>query len=127
MTNGGPEGAHQGPRRPRVGPRPGWGGGLDSLVHPLAPFGLYLHRNTKPSRTKPFFTICSLFSHRRRLKIGAARRPCPGTLPEGGFISGSFSIAMDASRMSREYSTLDHGSMISSYVISSLQSCASLL
>src|SRR4051794_25999803 len=96
------------------------------MVPPLdAPLRLYLPLVPKPSRTEPFFTISPLFHHRRASKIGCARRPLPGTLPEGGLTSGSFSTTMDASRMSREYSTLDHGSMISIYVISSPPLCSS--
>src|ERR1041385_1449305 len=36
-------------------------------------------------------------------------------------------LTMDASRMCRDQSPLDHGSMTGSYVMSSLQSCASIL
>ena len=109
----------------------GWGraqGAPGPLVAPLAaPFCLYLALVRKPSRGEPFFPIPSLFHRRRRFKIGAVRRPCRGALLEGGPTSGSFSIAMDVSRMTREYSTLDHGSMISSYVMFSILPCASLL
>ena len=84
----------------------GWGraqGALGPLVAPLAaPFRLYLPPVQKPSTPEALFPISSLFRRRRRFKIGAARRGCPGTLPEGGFTSGSPSISMDASRMCHE-------------------------
>src|SRR3954464_1870263 len=48
------------------------------------------------------FPFSSLYRRRRRFKIGAARRSCLGTLPEGGTTSARPSIAMDASRMCRE-------------------------
>src|SRR3954466_15742004 len=90
-----------------------------------APFRLYITPVEETLKTEVFFPISSLYRRRRRLKIGAARRRCPGTLLEGGITSGSPSISMDASRMGREYSTLDHGSMTSSYVMFYLLPCAS--
>ena len=111
--------------RPRGWPSQGAPG---PLVAPLAaPLRLYILRDEKPSRTEPFFAISPLFRRRRASKIGSASRPLPGTLPEGGLTSGSFSTTMDASRMIREYSTLDHGSMISSYVMFSSPLCSSLI
>ena len=81
--------------RPREG-APGLPGGpLD------APLRLYLPLALKTLGAKPFFPIPSLYRC-HRVKIGAARRRYLGTLSEGGFTSGSFSIAMDASRMCRE-------------------------
>src|SRR4051812_5888406 len=62
-----------------------------------APLRLYLPLAPKTLGAEPFFQNPSLFRRRRRFKIGAARRPCPGTLSEGGPTSGSLSIAMDAS------------------------------
>ena len=70
------------------------------LVAPLgAPFGLYLAPAEETPNIDLLFPFSSLYYRRRRFKIGAARRSCPGTLPEGGTTSGRPSIAMDASRM----------------------------
>ena len=79
------------------------GGAPGSLVAPLAaPLRLYILRDAKTLKTEPFFMISPLFRRHSAPKIGSIRRLLPGTLPEGGITSGSFSIAMDASRMSRE-------------------------
>ena len=78
-------------------------GAPGSLVDPLAsPLRIYITIAPKTLGAEPFFLIPSVFRHRRRFKIGAVRRPCPGTLPEGGSTSGSFSIVMDDSWMTRE-------------------------
>src|SRR3954471_16482058 len=69
--------------------------------------------------------ISPLFRRRRTSKIGSANSPLPGTLPEGGLTSGSFPSTMDASWMIREYYHLDHGSVISSYVMFSSPLCSS--
>src|ERR1041385_2042490 len=122
-ARGEPEGP--GGQRARPGPWPRQGA-PGAPVQPLAaPFRLFIPRDEKPSGTEPFFAISPLFHRRRDSKIGSTRRPLPGTLPEGGITSGSFSTTMDASRMIREYSTLDHGSMISSYVMFSSPLCSS--
>ena len=110
---------------PEVNPPSGRVPGQGLLAAPI------LKRRRQQNREgiakKGFSPIPSLFRRRRRFKIGAARRRCPGTLPEGGFTFGSFSNAIHASRMSHEYSTLDHGSTTSSYVMFSLLPCALLL
>ena len=67
-----------------------------------APFCLYLPLTEETLKEEALFQISSLFRLHRRFKIGAARRRCPDTLPEGGFTSESPSISMDASRMCRE-------------------------
>ena len=91
------------PRGPPPG-RAGGGGGAPGPPSPplVPPFGIYLARVPKPSRTEPFFAISSLFRRRRASKIGSTRRTLPGTLPEGRITTGSFSTTMDASRMSCE-------------------------
>ena len=110
--------------RPRAWSRQGAPG---PLIAPLAAtLHLYISRDVKLLKTEPYYAISPLFRRRRASKIGSGRRPPPGTLPEGGITSGSFSTTMDASRMSREKSTLDHGSMINSYVMSSLHLSSSL-
>ena len=82
------------------------------LVPPWLPLlRLYILRLGKPSRREPFFAISPLFRCRRASKIGSTVKTLPSTLTEGGSTSGSFSSTMDASRMCREYSTLDHGSV----------------
>src|SRR3954469_8876994 len=68
----------------------------------LTPFGLYLVPAEETPNIDLLFPFSSLYRRRRRFKIGAARRSCPGTLPEGGTPFGRPSIAMDASRMCRE-------------------------
>src|SRR3954469_9307669 len=83
----------------------GWScqGAPGSLVDPLAaPLRLYLPPAEEIPNIEVFFPISSLYRRCRCFKIGAARRRCPGTLPEGGTTSGSPSIAMDASRMCPE-------------------------
>ena len=52
----------------------------------------------EPPNIKSLFPISSLY-RRRPVKIRAARRSCPGTLPEGGTTNGRPSIAMDVSQM----------------------------
>ena len=80
--------------RPRVGRARG---ALGSLVDPLAaPLRLYIAIMEETPNIEVFFPISSLHRRRHRFKIGAARRHCPGTLPEGGITSGSPSISMDA-------------------------------
>ena len=97
-------GGHPPPRRPLarpgVGPRhlAAWVEGAT----PDAPFGLYLHPVMKTLGRHSVSRFSPLFRRRRDPEIGIARRPCPGTLPEGGSISGSFSTTMSASRMCRE-------------------------
>src|SRR4051812_27824193 len=66
---------------------------------PRCPLGLYLLPAEETPKIDLLFTFSSLHLHRHRFKIGAARRSCPRTLPEGGTPSGRPSIAMDASRM----------------------------
>ena len=98
----------------------------DCLVGPLdAPLRLYLALGVETPNTDLIFANSSLYRRRRLSKIGAFSRSCPGTLPEGGTPSGRQSIAMDASRMWREYSPLDYGSITSSYVMFSSLLCAS--
>ena len=73
------------------------------LVAPLAaPLRLFILRDGILPKTEPFFVISPLFHRRSASKIGSIRRPLPGTLPEGGITSGSFSTTMDAFRMSCE-------------------------
>src|ERR1041385_3052335 len=98
----------------------------DCLVAPLgAPLRLYLPPVTETPKMNPSFAISPLYRRRRRFKIEAAWRSCSGTLPGEATPSGRPSIAMDASRMYREYFPLDHGSMTSSYVIYLSLLCAS--
>src|SRR3954466_10248398 len=112
-------GTYQWPPLGRAGHPPG------CPVAPLgAPFGLYLAPAEETPNIDLLFPFSSLCRHRRS-KIGAARRSCPGTLPEGETPSERPSIAMDASRMCREKSPLDHGSVISSYVMNLSPLCAS--
>src|SRR4051812_26679803 len=60
-----------------------------SLVDPLAsPLRLYIALAEETPNIEVFFPISSLY-HRRHLRIGAARRSCPGTLLERGTTSGS--------------------------------------
>src|SRR3954464_4956144 len=114
------KGPWRGPTLGRVGHPPG------CPVAPLgAPFGLYLVPTEETPNIDLLFQFSSLYHRRCRFKIGAARRSFPGTLSEGGTTSGRPSIAMDASRMCREYSPLDHGSVTSSYVMCSSPLCAS--
>ena len=75
---------------------------LDPWLPPQSPLGLYLAPAEETPNIDILFMFSSLYRCRRRFKIGAARRSCPGTLPEGGTTSGRPSIAMDASRMCRE-------------------------
>src|SRR3954470_22106828 len=109
---GNQEGAWRGPTLGRARGPPG------CPVGPLGPpFRLYLPPGTENPNREPFFAKPSMFRRHRRFKIGAAWRSCSGTLSEGDTPSGRPSIAMDASRMCRELSPLDHGSVISSYVM----------
>src|SRR3954462_1679015 len=125
VRKGGPppglqKGPWRGPTLGRAGHPPGY------PVAPLdAPFGLYLVPAEETPNIDLLFSFSSLYRCRRRFKIGAARRSCPGTLPEGGTTSGRPSIAMEAFRMCREYPPLDHGSMTNSYVVFSSPLCAS--
>src|SRR3954471_5399016 len=73
--------------RPRGWPRQGVPG---SLVDPLAaPLRLYLPPEEDIPNIEVLFPMSSLYRRRRRFKIGAAKRSCPSTLPEGGTTSGS--------------------------------------
>src|SRR4051812_27392376 len=118
-TTGTPEGSLARPH-PRPHRAPSW-----LPCAPLgAPFGLYLVPAEETPNIDLLFPFYSLYRCRRRFYIGAARRSCPDTLPEGGTPSGRPSLAMDASRMCREYSPLDHGSVTSSYVMYSSPLCA---
>src|SRR4051812_42606821 len=88
------------PERPNPRSRPG---GAWTPWDPLAaPLRQYIALAPKTLEAEPFFLIPSLFRRCRHLNIGAVRRPCPGTLPEGGSTSGNISNAMDGSRMTRE-------------------------
>ena len=111
------------------GPTPGRATrAAESWGHPLVPlFGLYYLLALETLRETPVSRFSPLFRRRRASKIGSTRSPLPGTLPEGGTTSGSFCATMDASRMNREYSTLDHGSMINSYVMFSSPLCSDLV
>src|SRR4051812_36384426 len=132
---GNQEGAWRGPSLGRargppgcpVGPLPWAGPGAPSAARggppPPPPFTYIYPPGQKPR--EPFFVKPSLFRRRRRFNIGASWRSCSATLPEGDTPSGRPSIAMDASRMCREYSPLDHGSVISSYVMNLSPLCAS--
>ena len=98
----GPEGHHQGPRRP--------GGAAQGVAAPrgrlgpwcplAAPFAYIFPVMRNPRHQKPFSNL--LFVLSLPFQDRAARRHCPSTLPEGGFTSRSPSISMDASRMCRE-------------------------
>ena len=105
MPEGGPEGSQGVPRRP-PGAAPllaAPGGRLDPPRWPLAPpFGLYYLLAPETLKENPASRFPPLFRRRSASKIGSIRRPLPGTLPEGGITSGSFSTTMDASRMCRE-------------------------
>src|SRR3954469_2376874 len=98
---GAPQGLQKGPWR---GPTLGRARGPPGCpVDPLgAPLRLYLPPDEETPNIDLLFPFSSLYCRHRRFKIGAARRSCPGTLPEGGTPSGRPSIAMDASRMCRE-------------------------
>src|ERR1043165_6383050 len=98
---GPPQGLQKGPWRDptlgRVREPPG------CPVAPLgAPFGPYFYPEEETLKTDLIFANSPLYRRHRRFKVGAARRSCPGTLPEGGTPSGRPSIAMDASRMCRD-------------------------
>src|SRR3954470_15755236 len=69
---------------------------------PGAPLCLYLALGVETPNINLTCANSPLYRRRRRFKIGAAWRSCPGTLPEGGTPSGRPSIAMDAFRMCRE-------------------------
>ena len=90
-----------------------------------APLRLYLALGVETPNIDLTFANSPLYRRRRRFKIRAAWRSCPGTLPEGGTPSGRPVMAMDASRMCRELSPLDHGSVTSSYVMNLSPLCAS--
>src|SRR3954465_2743337 len=92
---GPPQGLQKGPWRvPTLG-RAGHPPGCP--VAPLgAPFGLYLVPAEETPKIDLLLPFSSMYPRHRRLKIGAAKRSCPGTLPEGGTPSGRPSIAMDA-------------------------------
>src|SRR3954467_6857681 len=76
----------------------------DCLVGPLdAPLRLYLPLGVETPNIDLFFANSPLYRRRRRFKIGAAWRSCPGTLPERRTPSGRPSIAMDSSQMYHEY------------------------
>ena len=76
---------------------PGW------VPPPLVPsFGLYLESREETLADFLESRISPSFRRRSASEIGSVRRPLPGTLPEGGLTSGSFSTAMDASRTCRE-------------------------
>ena len=66
------------------------------------PLRLYLALGVETPNIDLFSANSPLYRRRRRFKIGAAWRSCPGTLPEGGTPSGRPSIAMDASQMWHE-------------------------
>ena len=71
--------------------------------HPLVPpFGPYIPLITETLEILFFSRSSPLFRRHGDSKIGTARRTCPGTLPEGGLTSGSFSTSMSASRISHE-------------------------
>src|SRR4051812_34971075 len=97
---GPPPGDQEGPwRGPTLGRarRP-----LGFLVGPLdTPLRLYLALGVETPNTDLFSANSPLY-RRRRFKIGATWRSCPGTLSGGGTPSGRPSIAMDASQMCRE-------------------------
>src|ERR1043165_2843683 len=92
-----------------------------STRHPLR---LYLALGVETPKIDLFSANSPLYRLRRRLRIGAAWRSCPGTLPGGGTPSGRPSIAMDASRMCREESPFDYCFVTSRYVLYSSPLCA---
>src|SRR3954469_21209315 len=96
-TTGTPEGSLARPH-PRPRQAPSW---LPCAPSPC-PLRLYLALGVETPNIDLLFPFSSLYCRRRRFKIGAARRSCVGTLPEGGTPSGRPSIAMDASRMCHE-------------------------
>ena len=70
---------------------------------PWCPFSpLFIPRIPKTLREDCFSTFTTLFRRHRDPEIGISRSSCPGTLPEGGLISGGPSITMLASEMLRE-------------------------
>ena len=103
ITNVRPEANHQGPKSPGGAARgearqgPSWIPGGP----PRCPLRLYLSLAKETPNIDLLFPFSSMYHRRRCFKIGAARRLCPGTLPEG-VTSESPSISMDASRMCRE-------------------------
>ena len=69
---------------------------------PVLPFGIYLPRALKTPNEEPFFANTLLFRRLRDSEMGITRSSYPGTLSEGGLISGGSSITMLASERRRE-------------------------
>ena len=88
-----PEGGH---RDPPHGQAATW---RDQVCPPLVP---YFSLNLKTLREESFSMFVPLFCRHRDPEMGISRSSCPGTLPEGGLISGGPSITMLASEMLRE-------------------------
>ena len=106
-----PEGRRGARGAPPPGQVPAWrgqGGGHarwpPGKVGPplVSSFRLYFCLPPKTLERTSVTRFSPLFRRRSDSKIGIVRRPHPGTLPEGGIMSGSFSTTMSASRMCRE-------------------------
>ena len=69
---------------------------------PRSPFGLFLPLDEEIPEENPVTQKSLLFRRRRDFDLGIARRPCPGTLPEGGLTSGGLSTTMLSSGMRHE-------------------------
>src|ERR1041384_8372940 len=104
ITKGGKGGHHQRPggSLARPHPRPCQEASWLPGGSPRHPLRLYLALGVKTPNIDLFSANSPLYRRRRRFKIRAAWRSCPGTLPGGGTPSGRPSIAMDASQMCRE-------------------------
>lgn len=86
--------------RPGAGRAPWSPGQVGPTLEP--PYGLYLPYVPKTLGEDSFLRSTPLFRRHRDPKIGISRSSCPGTLSEGGLISGGPSITMIASGMLRE-------------------------
>ena len=96
-TTGTPEGSLVRPH-----PRSRQGASWLPCGSPRCPLRLYLALGVETPNIDLFSANLPLYRRRRRFKIGAAWRSCPGTLPGGGNPSGRQSIAMEAFLMCRE-------------------------
>src|ERR1041385_5543363 len=94
---GGP-GSH--PAQPHPWPRQGAPGAPGPPL--AAPLLLFILRHGETPKIEPYFANSPLFRRRRASEIGGTVRTLPGTLPEGGSTSGSFSSTMEASWMFHE-------------------------
>ena len=86
ITKGAEEGEPQ-PAKRAGGAAPPWvapGTLLADWWAPRCPLHLYLALGVETPNIDLFLANSPLYRRRRRSKIGAAWRSCPGTLPEGG-------------------------------------------